>query len=502
LDNTSNSAPGGTGTINSVTPFIYSNTFSYIQIIPANETPTPTTVTFSAGHGGTVTGSGGAGAYTVTPSAGYVIDQIFINGVSQTIPNRNSFTHTFPPDVGAQSIFATFAYTVNFNTPANGTLTVTSAGNPIMSGTIARGGQVLNITATPNSGYVLANLFINGIDVTAAYNNGYIFMVGTSGDKRTLPPPSVDVLSYGAQIMATFIDATATTRLVTVNNGTGGGSFTAGSMVHITANAPPAGQQFKEWQITPAVTFIQGTGTSAPDAVFTMPASNVTATAIFEDIPEGYHLITVTRTGNGVANANVQSAPPGAEVTLRAMPDPGWYFVRWEAVSGGVTLANTAAMNTTFTMPDTEVSVNAVFMLIPDVVIDPAPQHFGTWTGSGTRTAIVNADPANFIQLTLGGFPVGSANYTVTAGSTAITLHESYLKTLANGNYTYRAEFTHGYVYLNLTVDVRTAHGAPQTGVDRSLILPILALSLGIVCITTAEFYRRRIRPKKEGDYL
>jgi len=212
--NTGISAPGGVGTLHSITPFPLAGvpTFSYIQIVPANVTPalTPTIVTAVAGHGGTVTGSGGAGAYTVTPSTGYVIDQVFINGVSQAISNRNSFTHTFPPDMGAQSIFATFGYTVNFNQPANGTLTVTSASVNLSSGTLVRAGQVLNITAAPSAGYVLQSLYINGVNVTAAYSGGYNFTVGTSGDKRTLPPPSVDVLSSGAEIMAQFRDATLT----------------------------------------------------------------------------------------------------------------------------------------------------------------------------------------------------------------------------------------------------------------------------------------------------
>ncbi|HWS29232.1 MAG TPA: hypothetical protein VN512_03850 [Clostridia bacterium] len=40
-----------------------------------------------------------------------------------------------------QSIFATFAYTLNFNQPTNGTLAVLSAGNPLSSGDIIRGGH-------------------------------------------------------------------------------------------------------------------------------------------------------------------------------------------------------------------------------------------------------------------------------------------------------------------------------------------------------------------------
>jgi len=40
----------------------------------------------------------------------------------------------------------------------------------------------------------------------------------------------------------------------------------------------------------------------------------------------------------------------------------------------------------------------------------------------------------------------------------------------------------------------RPPHNVPQTGVDRSILLPIIALSLGILFIVGAEFYRRRLK--------
>jgi LPXTG-motif cell wall-anchored protein len=92
--------------------------------------------------------------------------------------------------------------------------------------------------------------------------------------------------------------------------------------------------------------------------------------------------------------------------------------------------------------------------------------HFGTWTGSGTASAKVDIDYTlgKFVKLTLNGVDVAPANYTVANGSTVITLTESYLKTLANGSYTFRAHFTDGYSDLNLTVNVPSGGGIPQTG--------------------------------------
>ena len=70
---------------------------------------------------------------------------------------------------------------------------------------------------------------------------------------------------------------------VTVSGGSGGGNFEAGTTIQISAS-PPAGQQFREWVISPVVTFTSGSETS-PTATFTMPESAVTATAVFDPIP-------------------------------------------------------------------------------------------------------------------------------------------------------------------------------------------------------------------------
>ncbi|MCL2634172.1 MAG: Ig-like domain-containing protein [Oscillospiraceae bacterium] len=69
---------------------------------------------------------------------------------------------------------------------------------------------------------------------------------------------------------------------------------------------------------------------------------------------------------------------------------------------------------------------------------------FGEWTGSGNATAKIDADHTKFIRLLLNGVVVDSSAYTVTSGSTVITLQEHYLKTLRNGKYEFIAEFVDG----------------------------------------------------------
>jgi hypothetical protein len=73
---------------------------------------------------------------------------------------------------------------------------------------------------------------------------------------------------------------------LTVTGGTGGGTYTAGAPVTITAGPATAGQRFKQWTITPAVTFTDGTSATSPTAKFAMPSQAVTATATYEPIPK------------------------------------------------------------------------------------------------------------------------------------------------------------------------------------------------------------------------
>lgn len=68
--------------------------------------------------------------------------------------------------------------------------------------------------------------------------------------------------------------------------------------------------------------------------------------------------------------------------------------------------------------------------------------HFGTWTGIGTRTARVDAEHTKFVKLMYGDTEIDASNYTITKGSTVITLNESHLKNYAKG--------THWFVAVSL----------------------------------------------------
>lgn len=88
---------------------------------------------------------------------------------------------------------------------------------------------------------------------------------------------------------------------------------------------------------------------------------------------------------------------------------------------------------------------------------------FTTFIGSGDVTAKIDADVTKFVQLLHNGEVVDSQNYTVHSGSTVITLKESYLKTLENGNHNFVAQFTDGTADLTLNINIQSKVGALNT---------------------------------------
>lgn len=94
-------------------------------------------------------------------------------------------------------------------------------------------------------------------------------------------------------------------------------------------------------------------------------------------------------------------------------------------------------------------------------------QYFPDFDGTGDRVAVINADAIGFARLLLNNEEVSSSNYSVASGSTIITLFESYLSTLSDGDYEFAAVFSDGTsVPLSITILTKNGDiGAPVTGV-------------------------------------
>ncbi len=129
----------------------------------------PTNGTISPGTSTSIL-NGTTPTYTITPASGYQVELVTVNGVgvvtSPTTPSTSVITYTFPAITANNVIAATFSeisnssgYTNMVATTNNGTITpATSTGISTPS--------TIEYTFTPDSGYRVTDVLVDGVSVT------------------------------------------------------------------------------------------------------------------------------------------------------------------------------------------------------------------------------------------------------------------------------------------------------------------------------------------------
>ena len=105
---------------------------------------------YAWGYGGNMTYDESTG-FTITPYTAegitYVIDTVVVDGVARDIADNSQ---AMAITDATSSVFATFAYTLNFLNPASGTLSVSRGGETLTSGSIVRpGGAMCSPSRSP-----------------------------------------------------------------------------------------------------------------------------------------------------------------------------------------------------------------------------------------------------------------------------------------------------------------------------------------------------------------
>ena len=155
---------------------------------------------------------------------------------------------------------------------------------------------------------------------------------------------------------------------LTVNDGTGSGTYTAGSEVSISAaDYSDQGYAFNGWFVDTLNATLYDT--SAASTAFIMPEANVTVSAQYqaaqaETQPETPATYNVT-VNNGLINdeSGATSFAEGAQVTVTAndRTQEGLTFTGWMVESGNVELADSTSATVSFTMPAGEVTISATY---------------------------------------------------------------------------------------------------------------------------------------------
>ena len=255
----------------------------------------------------------------------------------------------------------------------NYTVTTTTEGNGT-AGTdkpVAKEGETVTITATPDPGskFVRWEVVSGDVTLTDPTNPSQNFI---------MPDENVVVKAIFEEDEPEQYTVTTTTE----GNGTAGTDKPVaeeGEIVTITATPDPD-NSFVRWEVVSGdVTLTDPTN---PSQNFIMPDENVVVKAIFEENEPEKYTVTTTTEGNGTASTDKPIAEEGETVALNAIPGSDSHFVRWEVISGDVTLTDPTNSNQSFIMPDENVVVKAVFET-------NAPNEYSTTVikeGNGTGT--------------------------------------------------------------------------------------------------------------------
>jgi hypothetical protein len=306
----------------------------------------------------TVTNGEGSGDYaegeTVVIAAGKAPEGQYFKEWSFSI-GINAYDNVAVFEMPAEAVTATAIYEpipVESNNQHLIEISLSDGGVVGTSKQLAEAGEQITITAYPNAGYYFLKW---------EYSESITMFSKTDGNSAIFIMPNEAV-----KIEAVF----ARVYRVTVANGEGSGEYAEGETVIIAAGKAPEGQYFKEWDFSPdGFEFEHNADISDKMAAFKMPGQDLTATARYEDIPEGHNVIEIMRhaveisSNGGTATTSKNTAEAGEPITLIATANPGYRFVKWEITpvidfSGGT---GTTDKITIITMPAEAVTAMAIF---------------------------------------------------------------------------------------------------------------------------------------------
>jgi uncharacterized repeat protein (TIGR02543 family) len=240
------------------------------------------------------------------------------------------------------------------------------------------------IFRVPGTAGATVTFYVDGIEAEehATWESGKVQKLNLTIHEEPEPP-----VQYTLTISSTTGGSVTTP-------GEGVYTYYAATVVDLLAEAE-AGYQFAKWTAS-AGTFGDA---NAAETTFTMPAQDVTITAHFGVVYELTMAADTPAYGEAIDVAAKGAYPAGAEVSIKAVANPGYGFVDWTAPAGD--FDDATAEETTFTMPDQAVTVTAHFGVTYNLAMTADPVVGGEAIDVGDKgayaegaTVRIKAEPA------------------------------------------------------------------------------------------------------------
>ena len=286
---------------------------------------------------------------TATPNSGYMVEKVtYTPKGGSTTDITNSLKFTMPAaDVTVNAIFVLIppkTYQVTVGNAENGTVSVDKSSN-------LQAGTTVNVTATPNSGYMVEK-------VTYTPKGGSATDI-TNSLKFTMPAADVTVNETFNKTYQVTVGNTENGK-ASVDKSSG---LKRNDIVTVTAT-PNDGYEVDKITYTPK----GGSATDITNSLkFTMPAADVTVNVSFR--PKTYS-VTVSPVFNGKASVSKQTGwKKGDSVTVDVKPDEGYEVekIAWTPRGGS---SSDITKGKSFVMPDADVIVEVTFTPRPyDVTV-------------------------------------------------------------------------------------------------------------------------------------
>jgi hypothetical protein len=400
--------------VGAVTTYTFSNVTAN-HTIAATFAANTNTITASAGTGGTISPTGAVSvsygtsrAFTITPSAGYRVASVLVDGTSVGAVT----TYTFSNVTANHTIAATFAANTNTITASAGT-----GGTISPTGAVSvNSGTSRTFTITPSTGYRVTGVLVDGTsvgavttytfsNVTANHTIAASFAANTNtitasaGTGGTISPTGAVSVSYGASRAFTITPSTGYRVASVLVDGTSVGAVTTYTFSNVTANH------------TIAATFAANTNTITASAG---TGGSISPTGAVSVSYAASRAFTITpSTGYRVASVLVDGTSVGAVTTYT-----------FSNVTANHTIAATFAANTTTFTISAGAEANGT--------ISPSGTVVASQGTSKTFTITPNAGYRVY-RVWVDGSSVGAVtSYTL---SNVTANHEIWVSFLAAGSY-------------------------------------------------------------------